>query len=1202
MGKNIKIYLIMVLAVFVVFIQCSDNGDFKEIVNNPNLIASLNNGDEDPENDSFHDEAKLTAFTPTFMWSNVEGNQKFELIIRDTGRGNTYIIPIDEEYLDEDTDNYKFTLSDDYKLDYCFVDKEGEKYPYEWRVRAQNYFQYAPSDIWKFYIVDLEPPTVAITVPDNDTVVTGETKISFTAVDNNSIGAAEISIDGGEWTPVTENEGDTYSHTEDFTSYNLGRHTVCVRAKDTYDNYNEKDDDDCIDVIVLPGIATLEAIDRCATTPTFKWSAVEGVTYYEIIVASDQAFSNVIIPSTTTATTSFTSTTNFANGTYYWRVRAVYVDTNNEEFRGDFVTGNFAINRPVVVPPSGFVTPADGCKGSSFNFTWTAASEHTYALRYSSDGTTWTDVTVTSNSGSATIDITGTYSWQVRSTTVCSETSSWEQAPTTFVVSSPIVPTGPVGPTSACQDQAFVFNWTNAPSHTYTIEYKPSPGLGSWTVLTTGVNAGTYSDTTTFTTSGGNSYVWRIKSTNVCGESQYVDGNIFSVYRTPVNPTTAQMNVAPSSGDTSTVFSLSWTTTADHTYQVQYKSTTSGTWINTTCTNSPCSVGPIAVEATYEWHVLAKSNNCGDGTYVTDDNQFIVTIPCSTLGTISGLNAANGCDAITNFSFTWSSIPNADKIWVEFTLNGSWTDNPFSINSGQLAGTAVNYSTTIDVASDTTNLRWRVRAQDSCSIPNENSVEGTAINVYTLPTGQPVNVDPPDHPATPGGTYLFQDNKPGYYWTTTGVAGHTGYLLDVSNNSNFTDHLSVTPINNTGVANNYITRLTTGLYGTTPSNTSTNFWRVRPYNTLPECAGPWSTRTEYRLRWGGTNCISIDVANWMYNYNTFGMQPLGITYVSTGTPRFFVAVHSATSFPGQHPTVDPVDQLPTIDVFLEDGTYTGTFGYANFNAQGCNYLGDIFHYPNTDRIYVGCNTHPTLGNGKILVFDTNGNYQSVISIPSVNYPSGISIGNDGSDRLFVVDRDIYAYPGMDIPVKEFAITGGATTATYPINVTVSAGYNQYGIWGVTFDPGLGLLHVPTREQQGTGTIYDRSVQTFNVPATTYKYKFEPPPVPPFTLTGWQGNWGVSKPFGPPIAAGTPYGSAPSGRYIAVAGDVRYGASDLGGGIIYRVTDQEAVYIGGLFCQAGMANGPSGIEISPTTYDIWITTDGRVLVGLPATTP
>jgi hypothetical protein len=76
-----------------------------------------------------------------------------------------------------------------------------------------------------------------------------------------------------------------------------------------------------------PGAVSPRAEARVEAAPAFKWSRVGGAVRYEFQLSADRRFSSRVLgrrnDSRFTANTYATADKALANGTYYWRVRAI---------------------------------------------------------------------------------------------------------------------------------------------------------------------------------------------------------------------------------------------------------------------------------------------------------------------------------------------------------------------------------------------------------------------------------------------------------------------------------------------------------------------------------------------------------------------------------------------------------------------------------------------------------------------------------------------------------------------------------------------------------------------------------------------------------------------------------------------------------------------------------------------------------------
>ena len=559
----------------------------------------------------------MTSHLPHFLWEDVEGESGYELVIKDVGRGDLYIIPLD-------ADETEYTLDKDYELDYSYMDDDDELYYFEWYVRAKNHFQYMPSDKFTFFIIaELVPPS--------------------------DLNGPEDGCTGG--------------------------------------------------------------------TYTFKWTKTPTLTY-EVEYSNDDFTTNIVQvedPGKDSAEVEIATA-----GTYKWRARAVSIIGEKSEWV--VYDGTFEVKQTLL--PANLITPANACKGTSFTFTWDTNAEHTYTAEYTSTatGATWNAITSGTSDGSAstTVAESGTYKWRVKSNSPCGE-SEWVEG-STFIAENTPIPTNLVTPNEGCKGASFTFSWDVKTDHTYTAEYAKT-GMGStWTNIV----SATSNSTADATVSNEGAYKWRLKANGPCGDSEWAEGDTFNVKVTE-NPTSANMNVNPTTGDSTTVFNASWTNKMGYTYNVQYKESGSGTWTDA-CTNTSgpsCSMGPIATGGTYQWRVLAKDPACGDGEWVTDDTTFEVEVCVPpTWNTLPVNCTTNG----SNVQISWNA-GNPSGLQYKFQMRRT---NP-ATNWGDLDS---SWSTTTNFtvqASDSNfgNFEFRIQYDDNPSV-SSSACEGTLTTSATF--------------------------------------------------------------------------------------------------------------------------------------------------------------------------------------------------------------------------------------------------------------------------------------------------------------------------------------------------------------------------------------------------------------------------------------------------------------------------------------
>ena len=142
-------------------------------------------------------------------------------------------------------------------------------------------------------------------------------------------------------------------------------------------------------------------------------------------------------------------------------------------------------------------------------------------------------------------------------------------------------------------------------------------------------------------------------------------------------------------------------------YDVDYKTASSGTWINaaTGTTSLSVNLSGLSSSTVYDWRVRANCSG-GPGSYVTD--QFTTAAAC---GDPNGLNTT----AITTNSATvnWSAVANAIGYDVDYKAasSGTWINATTNTTSLSVDLTGLSSSTLYD---------WRVRAD--CSSGSGNYV------------------------------------------------------------------------------------------------------------------------------------------------------------------------------------------------------------------------------------------------------------------------------------------------------------------------------------------------------------------------------------------------------------------------------------------------------------------------------------------------
>ncbi len=193
----------------------------------------------------------------------------------------------------------------------------------------------------------------------------------------------------------------------------------------------------------------------------------------------------------------------------------------------------------------------------------------------------------------------------------------------------------------------------------------------------------------------------------------------FTINGTP--PACGDATGLGASSITNTSATVSWSAVASAvSYDVDYKTTASGTWTNAATGTASTSVNlsGLSVGTTYDWRVRANCSG-GSGNYVAA--QFTTTAPC---GTPAGLASS----AVTSSSATvsWTAVSGATSYAVEYktTASGTWTTATASTASTSVGISGLTASTTYD---------WRVRATCASGTSANAAAQFTTAAVTTCP-------------------------------------------------------------------------------------------------------------------------------------------------------------------------------------------------------------------------------------------------------------------------------------------------------------------------------------------------------------------------------------------------------------------------------------------------------------------------------------
>ena len=205
-------------------------------------------------------------------------------------------------------------------------------------------------------------------------------------------------------------------------------------------------------------------------------------------------------------------------------------------------------------------------------------------------------------------------------------------------------------------------------------------------------------------------YDWRVRAKCSAGYGNYVPAQLTTVACSSPNNLVSSIVTASSA-------TVSWTAvTGASNYSVEYKNSSSATWIIVTASTTTTSVSITGLSAftTYDWHVNTKCTNGSSSTYSAA--QFTTPAPCADLlEPNNSLTAAAAINTGANISsqiatstdvdyYSFSNTSTLKNIKVTLTnlpanynltlYNPSGTSVATSSNTGT-ANETINYNTTV---------------------------------------------------------------------------------------------------------------------------------------------------------------------------------------------------------------------------------------------------------------------------------------------------------------------------------------------------------------------------------------------------------------------------------------------------------------------------------------------------------------------------
>ncbi|MCO5250911.1 MAG: PKD domain-containing protein [Candidatus Kapabacteria bacterium] len=531
---------------------------------------------------------------------------------------------------------------------------------------------------------------------------------------------------------------------------------------------------------------------------TLSWNSVSGAANYDLTIATDAGFTNVVV-NTNVGTTSYNYTNLDNYETYYWKVQAKDgANTGDESETRDF---RIRVGSPVIT------APVDGSTGLAVNgnATWTAVDGATkYRMQIATDVDFINIVEEVNNIALTNQNYSGLSNYTNYFIRVFAGDDDGEGIASATVTFRTIlgIPTN-LTPANGSFAQPLAGNLTwSAVTGATTYNVQISTNAAFTNIV---VDANTAAATYAYAGLNNNTqYFWRVRAGEDAGFNAFSTHTSFTtllgqvVLNTPVNNATG---VSPLSG------MFTWTALAGATnYRIQVATDVNfvnmvinqdgiaATTFNYTNLNSV---------TTYFWRVIGyNANDAGQNSAVF---QFLTSL--GKVALVAPANNAVGVE-LNGVNFSWGAVNGAESYRLQISEQSDFSS--FVVNTGGIAAT----STVINGLMYNKTYYWRANAQ------NTNDGEGPFSDSRTFQTKveAPTLLTPADNE-----TDVILDGQ--MTWTT--VPGADSYQVQVSLFNDFSS--TVISATNGTTTYNY-----SGL-----ENNKQHYWRVRGIKNGGY--GDWST-------------------------------------------------------------------------------------------------------------------------------------------------------------------------------------------------------------------------------------------------------------------------------------------------------------------------------------------------------------------------
>jgi hypothetical protein len=428
---------------------------------------------------------------------------------------------------------------------------------YFWRVSAANAGGTSPySSVFSFTTVVAAPSSPVLSAPAN-----GSAGVSLTpTLDWNDVSGAStytvhVATDAG-FSNVVINESGLTSSQYAVTSglSNNTQYFWRVSAANAGGTSSYSSPFSFTTIVAAPSAPALSTPSNGASgvpvTPTLDWNDVSGASTYTVQVATDAAFSNLVINQSGVASSQYVISSALNNNTqYFWRVSATNAGGTSS------YSSAFSFTTIIAAPSAPTLTsPASNATGVALAplFDWNDVSgASSYRIQISTDSTFAATIKDTSGVPASQYQLPGgllsnnvKYYWRVNAANSGGTSPYSGLFSFTTIVSAPSAPslTAPANNATGIA-LAPLFDWNDVSgASSYRIQVSADSNFTTTIKDTSGVLSSQYQ------VPGGilnfqTKYYWRVNATNAGGTSAY--SSRFSFTTLPLPPAQVQFTVIP---------------------------------------------------------------------------------------------------------------------------------------------------------------------------------------------------------------------------------------------------------------------------------------------------------------------------------------------------------------------------------------------------------------------------------------------------------------------------------------------------------------------------------------------------------------------------------------------------------------------------------------------------------------------------------